>query len=158
MSKTNIIGLDAAKASSLAEQLNQLLADFQIFYINLRGFHWNIRGPHFFELHIKFEELYTDALVRIDEIAERILTLGHKPLHTFSDYLKHSKLQERPNLHDAHGAVSAVLEGFSQLIQMERSIGEEADKAGDEGTSALMSDYLRMHEKWVWMYHAFLSA
>lgn len=157
MAKTNLIGLDAEKAAALAEQLNQLLADFQIFYINARGFHWNIRGEHFFELHLKFEELYTDALTRIDEIAERILTLGHVPLHTYSDYLKQARLREQANVTQAKEAVRAVLDGFRRLIALERSIGALADEAGDEGTSALMSDYLRIQEKLVWMYGAFLG-
>jgi len=72
--KKNIIGLDAIKAKKLADLLNVLLANYQLFYINSRGFHWNIKGEKFFELHLKFEELYTDTQLKIDEIAERILT------------------------------------------------------------------------------------
>jgi starvation-inducible DNA-binding protein len=157
MAKTNLIGLDAGKAEQLGAQLNQLLADFQIFYINARGFHWNINGPHFFELHQKFEELYTDAMMRIDEIAERIVTLGHRPMHTYTDYLNNARVKEQPNVSDAQQAVRAVLEAFSHFIAAERSIGKLADEAGDEGTSALMSDYLRAQEKQVWMYSAFLA-
>ena len=89
--KTNRIGLDATKARELAEKLNLLLANFQLFYMNSRGFHWNIKGEKFFELHLKFEELYTDSQLKIDEIAERILTLGHTPSHSYTDYLKLSK-------------------------------------------------------------------
>ena len=93
--KKNIIGLDANKAKKLAELLNVLLANYQLFYINSRGFHWNIKGEKFFELHLKFEELYTDTQLKIDEIAERILTLGHTPDHTFTDFLKLSKIKEQ---------------------------------------------------------------
>mgnify|MGYP003536433022 FL=1 len=92
--KKNIIGLDAIKAKKLADLLNVLLANYQLFYINSRGFHWNIKGEKFFELHLKFEELYTDTQLKIDEIAERILTLGHTPDHTFTDFLKLSKIKE----------------------------------------------------------------
>ena len=84
----NQIGIEESKSKELANKLNLLLSDLQLFYINARGFHWNIKGNKFFELHLKFEELYTDVLTKIDEVAERILTLGHKPLHSFSDYLK----------------------------------------------------------------------
>ena len=84
----NSIGLDKDKAKKLADELNILLANYQVFYINTRGFHWNITGQEFFELHAKFEEIYNDALIKVDEIAERIRTLGHTPLHTFTDYLK----------------------------------------------------------------------
>ena len=83
--KTNRIGLDAVKAKKLAELLNVLLANYQLFYINSRGFHWNIKGEKFFELHIKFEELYTDTQLKIDEIAERILTLEHTILPSYGN-------------------------------------------------------------------------
>jgi starvation-inducible DNA-binding protein len=89
MAKLNAIGLDEKKSQQLATKLNNLLANFQLFYMNARGFHWNIKGEKFFELHVKFEELYTDALVKIDEVAERVLTLNHTPMHAFSDYVKH---------------------------------------------------------------------
>ncbi len=75
MSK-NFIGLDTEKTQSLANALNDLLSNYQIFYMNVRGYHWNIKGDNFFELHAKFEELYDDLLLKIDEIAERVLTLG----------------------------------------------------------------------------------
>ena len=81
----NLIGIDKEKAKELVIKLNDLLANYQLFYQNLRGLHWNIKGKEFFELHLKFEELYNDAVIKIDEIAERILTLEGEPLHTFSD-------------------------------------------------------------------------
>ena len=79
----SILGLDRKKSANLVNNLNGLLANFQIYYQNLRGLHWNIKGKNFFELHVKFEEFYTDSQVKIDEVAERILTLQGKPLHTF---------------------------------------------------------------------------
>ena len=104
--KTNRIGLDAVKAKKLADLLNVLLANFQLFYINSRGFHWNIKGDKFFELHLKFEELYTDTQLKIDEIAERILTLGHTPDHTFTDFLELSEIKEQRNIADGKKASS----------------------------------------------------
>ena len=80
----NLIGIDKNKAKKLTEILNKLLADYEIFYQNLRGFHWNIKGREFFELHVKFEELYNEAFIKIDEIAERILTLEGIPMHTYT--------------------------------------------------------------------------
>jgi starvation-inducible DNA-binding protein len=153
--KKNIIGLDAAKASSLAEKLNLLLANFQLFYINTRGFHWNIKGDKFFELHLKFEELYTDTQLKIDEIAERILTLGHTPSHSFTDYLKLSKIKEKRNVTAGKEAVAAVLDSFTALLLIERELLTLSADAGDEGTNALMSDYIRQQEKLVWMYSAY---
>lgn len=83
--RKNRIGLDAAKAKVLGDKLNVLLSNLQVLYINTRGFHWNIKGDNFFELHLKFEEFYTDLQQKIDEVAERILTLGHVPDHSYSD-------------------------------------------------------------------------
>lgn len=153
----NFIGLDKGKASELAASLNVLLANYQLFYINARGFHWNIAGDNFFELHLKFEEIYNDAVLKIDEIAERILTLGATPFHTFSDYLKHAQIKEQNNVSNGKDALKHVLESYQILIQLERDIMKVAGEAGDEGTSALMSDYIREQEKSVWMYAAYLN-
>ncbi len=155
--KTNSIGLDAVKARELAEKLNLLLANFQLFYINSRGFHWNIKGDKFFELHAKFEELYTDTQLKIDEVAERILTLGHVPSHSYTDYLKLSGIKEKRNVHDGKEAVKSVIDAFRVLLEIERKLLTISADAEDEGTNALMSDYIRQQEKLVWMYSSFLN-
>ena len=155
--KKNKIGLDAAKARKLAEKINVLLGNFQLFYINTRGFHWNIKGDKFFELHLKFEELYTDTQLKIDEVAERILTLGHIPSHSFTDYLKLSEIKEQRNVTEGKAAVASVLEAFAVLLEIERELLHLSADAGDEGTNALMSDYIRQQEKLVWMYSAYLD-
>ncbi|MFP3527074.1 ferritin-like domain-containing protein, partial [Pantoea sp. SIMBA_072] len=72
MKQLSVIGLDQKKAEQLGDKLNELLSNYQVFYMNVRGFHWNIKGERFFELHAKFEETYDDLLLKIDEIAERI--------------------------------------------------------------------------------------
>lgn len=155
--KKNSIGLDATQTKQLAEKLNLLLANYQIFYINARGFHWNIAGEKFFELHAKFEELYNDSLVKIDEIAERILTLGYTPLHSFSAYLENSTIKEVTNVSDGKKAIEQVLSGFKKLIEGERELLNLSGEAEDEGTNSLMSDYIRQQEKLVWMYSAYLK-
>lgn len=157
MSNKNQIGLDKTKSKKLASKLNTLLSDYQLFYMNARGFHWNIAGEKFFELHVKFEEIYTDALLKIDEIAERILTLGYSPVHSFSDYVKTSSIKEVKDVSDGKKAVRHVLEGFEALLVLERELLELSADANDEGTNALMSDYIRQQEKLVWMYSAFLD-
>jgi starvation-inducible DNA-binding protein len=157
MIESNQIGLESTSTAKLADQLNDLLANYQVFYMNVRGFHWNIRGDKFFELHIKFEELYTDALVKIDEIAERILTLGYTPLHSFSDYIKIASVKEIIHVSDGVKAVESVLSGFKILLIKERALLKLSSETDDEGTNALMSDYIREQEKQVWMYTSFLS-
>ncbi len=153
----NRIGIDTSKAENLSKKLNLLLANYQIFYMNTRGYHWNIRGGNFFELHAKFEELYDDLVVKVDEIAERVLTLGHIPTHSFTDYLELSEIKEAKNITDGKVAVKSLLNSFSTLIAMQRDILELAGDAGDEGTNALMSDYIREQEKLVWMFSAYLN-
>lgn len=157
MKNKNQIGLDAAGSEKLAKGLNNLLANYQLFYINARGFHWNITGSKFFELHLKFEELYNDALLKVDEIAERVLTLGHTPLHTFTDYTKVSAIKEEKNISDGTKAVKVVVKSFQTLIEIERGLLDLSAKVNDEGTNALMSDYIREQEKLVWMYTSFLK-
>lgn len=156
MTTTNQIGLDAGKTQELAEKLNILLANYQLFYTNTRGLHWNIAGEKFFELHVKFEELYTDALVKIDEIAERILTIGATPQHRFTVYVETSTIPESGKISDGREAVQLVLDSYKTLLVIERDIHQLATDAGDEGTSALISDYIREQEKTMWMYAAYL--
>jgi starvation-inducible DNA-binding protein len=153
----NAIGLDSKKAEQLAEQLNELLANYSIFYQNVRGYHWNIKGDKFFELHVKFEELYNDLLLKIDEIAERILTLGSVPQHNYSQYKKTSGIQESAQVSDGLKAVSDILAAYQIIISLQREILKYSSEASDEGTTALMSDYIRSQEKMVWMYSAFLK-
>lgn len=151
------IGLDQKQSKILSEKLNTLLANYQLFYMNARGFHWNIKGEKFFELHVKFEELYNDSLIKIDEIAERILTLGFTPLHTYSDYSAVSKIKEAKNVSGGVAAVKEILNGYEVLLPLERELLELSGESGDEGTNALMSDYIREQEKLIWMYSAFLG-
>lgn len=155
--QTNRIGLDTEKSTQLAKRLNELLANYQIFYMNVRGYHWNVRGPEFFELHVKFEEQYNDLLLKVDEIAERILTLSQQPIHSFSDYLAQSNIQEAKNVHDGKTCVKGLLDGYKQLIGMQREIMELAGDAQDEGTATLMSDYITQQEKTVWMFSAWMG-
>lgn len=153
----NLVGLDSNKAEKLAEELNILLADYEIFYQNLRGLHWNIKGKEFFELHDKFEELYKDAFVKIDEIAERILTLETVPLHIYSDYLKTTKIKEEKNVSDGTKGVQVVIDNFKTLVEKEREILAIAADADDEGTVSLMSDYISETEKTLWMFNSYLE-
>lgn len=157
MAQMNQIGLDSAHTQQLTDKLNVLLSDYQLFYINARGFHWNIKGDKFFELHAKFEEIYTDALVKIDEIAERILTLGNTPIHSFSDYVKTSSIGEITNVSDGKAALQHVLTGLQTLIGVERELLRISSETNDQGTNSLMSDYIAEQEKLVWMFSAFLQ-
>ncbi len=153
----NTIGIDKEKALKLSLRLNELLADYQLFYQNLRGLHWNIKGREFFELHLKFEEYYDNAVIKVDEIAERILTLEGEPLHTFTDYLKISEIKEEKGITNGIEGVNIIINNFSVLILKEREIISLAAEADDEGTVSLMSDYISETEKTLWMLNSYIK-
>lgn len=157
MYKLNHIGLDQVVSEKLANRLNDLLANYSVFYQNVRGFHWNIKGEKFFELHLKFEELYNDLFNKIDEVAERILTLGEVPQHKFTDYQSISEIKESDDTSDGLSAVNQILESFQKIIAKQRILLQISGDINDEGTNSLMSDYIREQEKLVWMYSAFLN-
>lgn len=151
---TNILGLPVKEAGVIAAELNILLSNFQVYYQNLRGIHWNIRGKRFFDLHIKFEELYNDAQLKIDMVAERVLTLGGTPLHTFEDYIANNRLEVGKDISKDVEAVQLVIASLSDLLKIERVILEESDKINDEGTNSMMSDFIKEQEKTMWMMKA----
>lgn len=157
MQQLNVIGLEQQGAKALADKLNQLLANYQVFCMNVRGFHWNVRGERFFELHVKFEETYNDLLLKIDEVAERILTLGQRPRHAYSAYLEQSAIAEVKDVHDGRKCVENILQSYKAVIQLQREILAEAAELGDEGTVALMSDYISQQEKTAWMLTSYLG-
>lgn len=155
--KLNSIGLPAKEAEIVTAELNILLSNFQMYYQNLRGLHWNIRGKRFFDLHIKFEELYNDSQLKIDLIAERVLTLDGIPLHTFEDYIKYNKLEVGKNIHNDEKAITLILDSLAQLLNIERVILKKAAEIEDEGTSSMMSDFIVEQEKTIWMMKAWLE-
>ena len=155
--KLNSIGLSAEKSDALSKDLNSLLANFQTYYQNLRGIHWNIKGKRFFDLHLKFEELYTDANTKVDAIAERILTLGGVPYHTFEDYTAHARVPVGKNVSQDEDAIRLIVDSLRELLLIERRILDASADAGDEGTNAMMSDFITEQEKTVWMMKAWLA-
>ena len=157
MKTLDYIHLDSAAVSNVVAGLNQLLADYQIYYTNLRGFHWNIKGHRFFELHNQFEKMYDDVAAKVDEIAERILMLGGQPANNYSDYLKQANLKEVSGVSCGSEALQNILDTVSYLIGAERKLLAVASEAGDESTVAMMSDYLKEQEKLVWMLVAHAS-
>lgn len=152
--KTNILGLPVKESKEMVTELNVLLSNFQVYYQNLRGIHWNIRGKRFFELHVKFEELYNDAQLKVDMVAERILTIGGNPLHTFEDYIKHNKLKVGKSISNDEKAVKLIIDSLSDLLKIERELLNKSDEINDEGTNAMMSDFISEQEKTIWMMRA----
>ncbi len=155
--KTNILGLPVKESELIIVELNVLLSNFQVYYQNLRGIHWNIRGKRFFDLHLKFEELYNDAQLKIDSIAERVLTLGGKPLHTFEDYIKFNQLRVGKNISNDEKSIHLIVDSLSHLLTIEREILVKSDEINDQGTNSMMSDFIAEQEKTIWMMRAWLE-
>ena len=157
MKTTDFLHLDTKTTNAVANELQSLLADFQVYYTNLRGFHWNIKGRGFFQLHEGFEKMYDDAAAKIDEVAERILMLNGTPAHNFTDYLKTASIKETGVVSNGDEAVKNILESLKTLIGKERKVLALASEGCDETTVALMSDFIGEQEKSVWMLTAYLS-
>lgn len=150
------LNLDTSKTKTTVQELNILLADYHLYYQKLRNFHWNIVGQSFFDLHEQFEEMYNDAKLKIDEIAERILTLRFQPRSNFTDYLKMSNLSEASSELEDSEMVKALLEDHGNIITQMRKVVDVADENDDEGTIDLVGAYIRELEKTSWMLDAWL--
>ena len=153
----NSLGLDKAKVEKEIEALNVLLSNYQTYYQNLRGVHWNIKGKRFFELHVKFEELYNAAQEQVDQIAERILTLGGVPFNTLASYVKHATIPVGENVSDDDKAVRLIVDSIIALLPLERELLSLSDEINDEGTNTLVSDLIVEQEKNPWMLTSYLS-
>jgi len=148
------LNLNKEKTTTTAKELNVLLADYHLYYQKLRNFHWNIVGRNFFDLHEKFEEMYDDAKLKVDEIAERILTLRFQPVSNYTDYLELSNLKESPSRTKDEKMVKILLDDHGKILNQMRSVIEKAEKAGDEGTIDMVGAYIGDVEKISWMLDA----
>lgn len=150
----NYLNMKDEKLIPVVMELNSLLADYNIYYQKLRSFHWNVLGKNFFDLHIQFEDMYNDAKVKIDAIAERILTLRHHPVSNFSDYLKISSIEEASVLATDQEMVEILLNDHKTILAQMTDVIAKSEKVGDEGTIDLIGAYIRELEKSSWMLNA----
>ena len=158
MKNSSNVVFDSKRSKELVERLDNVLADYSVFYVNVRGFHWNIKGELFFELHVKFEELYNYLSTRIDEVAERVLALGLTPTHAYSEYLNISEIPEIQHVSDSNEAVFETVKALKLIVTKQREICTLANDLNDEATSSLMSNYMLEQEKMIWMYSSFLES
>lgn len=148
------LNMQDEKILPIVVELNTLLADYHLYYQKLRSNHWNILGKNFFDLHNKFEEMYNDARIKIDEIAERILTLRYHPMSKYSDYLKVSSINEAEILQTDKEMVIDIINDHKILLKQMDLIIEKANAVSDEGTIDLIGAYIRELEKSSWMLDA----
>jgi len=146
--------MNEEKLLPVVMELNTLLADYHVYYQKLRNFHWNILGVNFFDLHEKFEELYVDARTKIDEIAERILTLRYHPMSNYSEYLEASSIGESTISLNDREMVNEILDAHGKLLKQMAVVIRKAEAVEDEGTIDLIGAYIRELEKTSWMLDA----
>lgn len=156
MSK-NCIGLDKVAVAPTAEKLGVVLANYHIYYANLRGLHWNIVGDKFFELHELYEEYYDEVADKIDEIAERIVMLGFTPANSFTQYLQQATIKELTAVSDWEVGVKNVLQTMKDLAVGLREVLSLAQEGKDIGTVSLVRKHIESFEKKIWMLSVYLT-
>ena len=145
------IGINQTNRVKIAEGLKRLLADSYTLYLQTHNFHWNVTGPQFRELHLMFEEHYTELAVAVDDIAERIRTLDVPAPGTYKEFSKLSAVEEVEGVPSAVKMVDLLTKGHEQVVKTSRAVLKLAQAADDESTASLVSDRMRVHEKTAWM-------
>lgn len=148
------IGINENDRKDIAQGLKGLLADSYTLYLQTHNFHWNVTGPQFRELHLMFEEHYTELAIAVDDIAERIRTLGVAAPGTYRTFSELSSIKEIEGVPNATTMVATLLQGHEAVVKTCRDVLKLSQKADDESTSALVSDRMRVHEKTAWMLRA----
>jgi len=152
------IGIDEKERKVIAEGLGHLLADTYTLYLKTHNFHWNIVGPRFRELHLMFEEQYTELAVAVDDIAERIRTLGLPAPGTYSQYAELSSIKETQGVPSADEMIRILTEDNEAVVRTARRILPSAQDVGDESTASLIADRMVVHEKTAWMIRSLFDA
>ncbi|HTE27776.1 Dps family protein [Flavitalea sp.] len=150
------IGIKPANAALVAQSLNSLLADEHVLYIKTRRAHWNVEGPDFLTIHRFFEEQYKELEQLIDDIAERIRTIGHYAEATLAGFLAETHLTEETRTNnDSAGFMKSLLSDHeSIIIHLRENIDRSAEEWKDLGTSDFITSLMETHEKMAWMLRA----
>lgn len=144
--------------SKTVEKMNLYLVNLNVLYRKLQNYHWNVTGTGFFTIHSKLEELYDGVSERIDEVAERILSVGGRPLGTLKDYLEVTTLTEAKNEDiTTKDAILELQKDFTLMLNLSKEIKEAADEEGDFGSSAMIDEDISNYEKTLWMFKAYLA-
>jgi len=151
------LGYNKDESEKIVSSLNQLLANYHVHYQKLRNFHWNVTVGDFFELHNKFEELYTESFGNIDLIAERIRVFGMKPLSLMKDYLEHSQIKEVSTDLKSREMVEEILKDFQTLVDNMNDCAEKVAGLGDQATEDMLISFIKNVELHHWMLSSFLK-
>ncbi len=145
------IGIDTEHRVKVAEGLKLLLADSYTLYLQTHNFHWNVTGPFFRELHLMFEEQYTELADAVDDLAERVRTLGVAAPGTYKEFARLSSVKEVEGTLDSEEMLDILTTGHETVVKTCRAVLKLAGDANDESTLSLVSDRMRVHEKAAWM-------
>jgi len=151
------LGFDKSEATELIESLNAVLCNYMVLYQKIRNFHWNVKGPEFFDVHEKFEEEYLTAAEDIDDIAERVRILGFIPTSTLKEYIAQSDIEEPSGEVAAMDMVRAIVADYETLISFIIDAIDLASEHGDVGTKELLQAMLLGKEEKHWMFSAFVA-
>jgi starvation-inducible DNA-binding protein len=143
---------------TLEQVMNQQIANWNVLYTKLHRFHWYVKGPHFFTLHAKFEELYEEAAGTIDEFAERLLIVGGMPISTLKEYIQYATIEETSGNLTAEEMVQTIVNDFSQIISELKTGKKAAELENDEVTSDMFTELIEKLSKHNWMLRSFLQA
>lgn len=152
------IGITDSAREKIAQGLSHVLADSYTLYLMTHNFHWNVTGPYFRELHLQFEDQYTELATAVDDIAERIRTLGVPAPGTYKQFAELSRIKEVDSIPEAFEMVRLLAEGNETVVRSCRDILPIAQDAGDESSVALLSDRMRLHEKNAWLLRSLLGS
>jgi starvation-inducible DNA-binding protein len=145
------------KMNQVIKILNEQLADWNLLFVKLHNYHWNVKGSDFFILHEKFEGLYNEAAGHIDEIAERVLALGATPAGSLKEYLELSTLEEAIGQEDSREMVEQIVADFKAIVANSKNGIKVAGDAGDETTVDLLTQIHVALEKHIWLFTAFMG-
>lgn len=151
------IGITKTHREAVATELKKLLADSYTLYLQTHNFHWNVTGVRFRDLHLMFEEHYTELATAVDEIAERIRSLGVFALGTYQAFSQASAIEPVENIPTAEEMVTILMQNHEQVVRTCRNALVIAQEADDESSASLISDRMVIHEKTAWMLRAMAS-
>lgn len=141
----------------LEQLLNQQVANLNVLYTKLHHFHWFVKGENFFTLHAKFQELYEEVTLQLDEVAERLLALKLKPVSSLKDSLAAATIKEAGGNENATQMVQQIIADFTQLRQEAQGAITFAEEQEDSVTADLLTGIAASLDKHVWMLNAYLA-
>lgn len=151
------LGFTKLETAEIVKRMNLLLANYHIHYQKLRNYHWNVKGPDFFDIHEQFELAYNEAKVNIDDVAERIRVFGQTPMSTLREYLDTAEIKETAPTLTSNEMVKEIINDYEMLLSFMSDVVDAAIDIGDVGTEDLMKDFMKGIEKTHWMLTAFIS-